>query len=273
VVLAKVLVSILPVFVLATLRLGLAAMVLGPLLLVRERGLPRLSARERRLLVLQAFAGIFAFNTLLLWGLRLTSATAGAIVTSTTPAVAAALGVLVLGESWTRVQAAGIGLTVLGLAALGASGVAPDGRGAAPLVGNLLVFGAVVGEAVYVVCGRALAPRLSPLAVATGLTVLGFVMFLPLGLAELPEAPLAELSVGQWAAVAYYSVAVTVVAFWLWARGIARVPASTAGLFTGFMPLTAVTLSVLVLGEPVRWGYLAGGVGVVAGVVLATRER
>lgn len=272
VVVAKVLVGVLPVFVLAALRLGVAGLILGPLLFLRERGVPRLSPQARRLLLLQAFAGIFAFNALLLWGLRLTSATAGAIVTSTTPAVAAALAVLVLREPWTRARAAGVGLTVLGLAALGLSGAPAGERGAAPWVGNLLVFGAVVGEAVYVVCGRVLASRLSPLAVATGITLLGFLMFLPPALAELPQAPLADLSVGQWAAVVYYGVAVTVVAFWLWARGIVRVPASTAALFTGFMPLTAVVLSILVLGEPLRWGYLAGGAGVVAGVVLATRE-
>src|SRR5438094_979502 len=127
--------------------------ILGVLVLLVERPLPRLARRDVAVLALQSFAGIFAFNVLLLEGLRFTSAAEGGIVTSTTPAVAAALAVVALGERWSRPRTLGVALAVAGILALNTAG-GLGARGPWPLLGNLLVFGAVVGEAVFVVCSR-----------------------------------------------------------------------------------------------------------------------
>src|SRR2546427_94422 len=90
VVVGKLVVARVPVFLVGGLRLAFACAVLVPLLLLVERGRPRLGRRDLALLGLQAFTGIFLFTTLLLSGLRLTSAAAAGIVTSTTPAGAGA---------------------------------------------------------------------------------------------------------------------------------------------------------------------------------------
>jgi drug/metabolite transporter (DMT)-like permease len=272
VVVGKVMVAKLPVFVVAGLRLALAAAILIPLVLLRERGLPAVSRRDAGLLVLQALAGIFAFNTLLLYGLTLTSAAEGGIVTSTTPAVAAALAVLLLGEPWTGRRATGVALAVLGVFVINVAAPPGGARGAWPLLGNLLVFGAVVSEGLFVVCARVLSQRLSPLVVATGITVLGLAMFLPFTLWEARRADLSALGAADWAAIAYYGVVVTVIAFLLWARGIARVPAGTAAVFTGVLPVSAVTLSYVLLGERFLWSHLLGGLCVLAGILLVARE-
>lgn len=155
VVVGKLVVAKLPIFLIGGLRFALASLILIALVLVRERGMPALSRRDAGVLLLQAFTGIFAFNVLLLYGLTFTSAAESGIVTSSTPAVTAALAILLLREPWSARQAVGIGLAVLGLAALnlGAAGEAGD-RGPRPLLGNLLVLGAVVGEGCFVPSGR-----------------------------------------------------------------------------------------------------------------------
>ena len=62
------------------------------------------------------------------------------------------------------------------------------------------------------------------------------------------------------------------VAFLLWFEGVARVPASTAAVFTGVLPISAVALSYAVLGEPFLWSHLIGGACVVLGIVLIARR-
>jgi drug/metabolite transporter (DMT)-like permease len=174
VVVGKLVVAKVPIFLIGGLRFGLALLILVPLVLIRERGLPALSRSDAGVLLAQAFTGIFAFNVLLLYGLTFTTAAESGIVTSTTPAVAAALAVLLLREPWTSRRAAGIVMAVLGLIALNLEGMTDmGGRGPRPLLGNLLVLGAVVGEGLFVVCSRVLAQRLSPLTVAAGISVLG----------------------------------------------------------------------------------------------------
>ncbi len=272
VVVGKLLVARVPVFLVGGLRLALACVVLVPVLLVAERGWPRLSRRDLGVLTLQAFTGIFLFTVLLLGGLRLTSASAAGIVTGTTPAVAGALSVLFLGERLTVARAVGIGLAVLGILALNLARPAAA-AGSSPLAGNLLVFGAVIGEALFIICGKVAAARVPPLTVATTLCVLAFLMFLPFTLWEAFSFGLAGVRVADWAGIAYWGLVVTVVAFVLWARGLAVVPASTAAVFTAVLPVSAVLLSYALLGEAFHWTHVVGGACVVAGIGLLARER
>lgn len=267
VVVGKLVVARCPPFLLAGLRFALASLILLPLLRIAEGRIAWPARHDAAVLALQAFTGIFVFNALLLYGLQLTTAAASGIVTSTTPAVAAALAWLVLGERPSPRSAAGIVLAVAGVAAVGARATG-EGGGSNPLAGTLLVSGAVVGEAAYVVCGKVASRRVTPLMVATAITVLGSLMFLPFAALEAWRFDFSRLGAGDWVAIGYYGVAVTVVAFVLWARGITRVPASTAGVFTGLLPLSALALSYTVLGERFAWSHAVGGACVLAGIGL-----
>lgn len=273
VVVGKAVVAHVPVFLLSALRFALASAILIAIALVLERDRPRFTRQEVALLALQAFAGIFAFNTLLLYGLTLTSAAEAGIVTSTAPAVAAVLAVLVLNEAWSWSRTAGLVLAVVGVLVLNVQLAAGAGRGAARLAGNALVFGAVVGEAVFVVCSRVAVRRLRPVVVATAISVLGFVMFLPGAVVDARRVSLQMLSWGEWLAVGYYGIVVTVLAFLLWARGVSQVPASTAAVFTGMIPVSALALSALALGESVTGGHLLAAGLVIAGIIVLARAR
>ena len=55
----------------------------------------------------------------------------------------------------------------------------------------------------------------------------------------------------------YYGLG-TVGAYLLWYQGVSKVPASTAGAFTGIQPVSAVVLSNLLLKEPMVWSYWLG---------------
>src|SRR5262249_28296625 len=202
-----------------------------------------------------------------------TSAAEGGIVTSPTPAVAATLAVIVLGERWSAGRTVGVALVVVGILALNLAGGGLGTPGAWPLVGNLLLFGAVVGEAVFVVCSRVAAQRLPPLVVATGISALGLVMFLPIAIVEMRAFPLSRLGPIDWTIVAYYGVLVTVVAFLLWARGVARVPASVASVFTGVLPVSALACSFFALGETITAWHVMAAALVAAGIIVLARAR
>lgn len=55
-------------------------------------------------------------------------------------------------------------------------------------------------------------------------------------------------------------------------RGVSKVPASTAGVFTGVRPVSAVVLSILLLQEPVLWSYEVGILVVLSAIVLTGRN-
>jgi drug/metabolite transporter (DMT)-like permease len=75
----------------------------------------------------------------------------------------------------------------------------------------------------------------------------------------------------DWIPVLHYGVFVTALGYLLWFGGLSRVPASTAGVFTGVLPVSAVALSYVVLGEQFSWAHLVGVVCVLVAIVLTTR--
>src|SRR5699024_5317151 len=166
----KYIVGQVPIMLAMELRFLIATLVL--LLIVRmvESGLPRIPRRLHLILAVQAFCGVVAFNILLLIGLDMTTATISGIITAATPALIAIMSFM-LGDRLTSVAWIGIALTIGGviLVNLLASPSAEIAR--RPLLGGLLVFLAVVGEAAYTVLGRFATRAIRPFATATWVCV------------------------------------------------------------------------------------------------------
>lgn len=270
-VLGKRMIEELPIAVASALRFGLASLVLGPLLLREAGGWPRLERRDGATIFLQSAFGVFGFALCWLYGLRLTSAAEGGIVASAAPALIVLASFLLLGERPRRRGLVGVALTVGGVGAMTVAGEIVGGgleRGPNPLLGNSLVLLATVGEALFFVLGKRVGPRVSPLAIATWVTFFGFVLFLPLAIVEAPAVDVAAVSGGAWLSVVLYALGPTVVGYLLAYRGLARVPASAAALFTGVVPVTAVALAALFLGESVGWMHALGLGAVLAAIVV-----
>ena len=270
----KIVISSFPVFLASGLRFALASALLVPFLYYREKGFPPLARQDLCILFLQSFAGAFLFNVFLLYGLRFTTATESGIITATTPAVIGVLSHLLLGERLAGNKYAGIILAGLGILAVSRGSMFPlPGGDTNPLLGNALVFGAVIGEALFTVLGKAESQKVSPLAMSAIMSLIAFALFLPFSLYEAIHFDFSRVPLQGWMLIAYYAVVVTAVSFPLWYGGVAKVPASTSGVFTGVLPVSAALFSYAVLIEPFRWPHLAGILCVLAGIAFIARER
>lgn len=268
VVAGKLMVAELPVFLASALRFLLALLILLPILYIREGGLPRLSRRSWLTLGGQSLCGSFLFTVFLLYGLNHTGPSSAGILTATTPACMGLIAWLFLKDRPNRRTALGIALSVMGVVTINLVGSEGGVSGPDPLLGNALVLGAVVFESLFLLMRKTVNEPLSPLAASTIISLYGLVWFLPVGAYEMTTTDLATVSLTGWLTVAYYGAFVTVLAYVFWFAGITRVAASTAGVFTAVMPVSALVLSVLVLGEPVGWAQLTGCGCVLASILL-----
>lgn len=272
VVVGKVVVAGFPVFLASFLRLALASAVLLPLLWLWGGGPPRLTGRDLWTLFWCALTGVFLFNAFLLYGLRLTGAAEAGVITATTPAVLALMSVLFLGDRLSARPLLAVGLTVAGLAALNLGGGAAMGGGA--WLGNALVFGAVVGEALFTILGKAVMPRVPPLAVAALVSLFGALQFLPFAAVEAVGFDFAAPGWAGWAAIAYHGLVASALAYVLWYGGLADVSGSAAAVHTGLMPVAAVLLAAMFLGEAMEIRHAAAVALVLAALaVIATAAR
>jgi drug/metabolite transporter (DMT)-like permease len=269
VVASKIIVETMPIYTASTLRFLIAAVLLIAIS-TRTGGIPRLPGRVHLLLAAQALTGLVMFNVLLLLGLDLTTAIASGIITSSTPAVIALLS-LPLGDRLRTVGWLGVTLTIAGVVIVNLFGTTEAGSATRPLLGAALVFLAVVGEALYAVLGKVATASVKPIQMATLVTIYGLVLFLPFAAMDIRDFHPADVPARGWVSLLYLAAIVTVVAFALWFQGLQHVPASTAGAFTGMIPVGTIIATAIFLDEPVRWIHIAGMAVVIAGIVLVTR--
>lgn len=267
--LSKLLVAVFPIFLLAWLRFGLAA--LAMLHWVRRApGEAALTAPDRRLLFFESFIGNFLFSICMLYGVALSSALAAGIVMAALPAAVALLSRVFLGEHirprvLAAIACAGLGIAVMALAR-GGGGDA----GSNPVLGNALLLVAVFCEAAYVVIGKQLTANVSPRRISALINLWGLVLVTPLGLWQAASFDFSAVSAPSWSLLAFYSLAASMVTVWLWMRGLRHVPSSQAGVFMVLLPVSAALVGALVLGEHFSAAHaLAMGLAL-AGLLLAT---
>ena len=287
---SKLVTDAMPVFIGSGLRVAVGALALAPF--VSDWSLlRRMSRRDWALVLVIAVFGMFGFSALLLLGMRMISGVYGAVVMATTPAVTAMAAVLFLGErpTWRRIAA--LALAVGGVLILqvtgagGGGGVAADRAASDPLtrviaglpsstlLGMAFVFGAVCCEAVYTLVGRRMSRALDPILVAFLAAALSLPLFLPLALLQWPSFDVSATGWQGWVSVLWYGAGTLALGSWLWYAAITRTPGSVAAAFMGLMPVSALVLSYVLLGEPFHPVHLAGFATVFAGVLLMSWEH
>ena len=245
---SKPLVAALPVFALAFLRFALGGLAMVPWT-PRAPGEPRLSPSEHRWLFLMSFFGNFLFSVFMLSGIQRTTAPAAGVILATLPAMVAVLSRVFLRESLSRRTLLAVALAVGGIVLLqfakGDGGVAPRQA----MLGNLLMFGAVICEASYVILGKRLAATRTPLRVSALINLWGLALTAPLGLWQLAEVGVGQMTPALWTLLVFYALAAGLFSVWMWVSGLKHVPANHAGVFTVALPIAATAVGVLVLGE------------------------
>jgi len=180
--------------------------------------------------------------------------------------VTAVLSYLFLRERLGQKKIFGLLLVILGIVIINLSGNAPSGE-MHSVVGDLLISGSVIGEALWTIFGKTVSPKVSPLVLAALTTFSGFLLFLPFGIVQAIGFPFQALPVSGWLAVIYYGSVGTVGAYLLWYQEMPKVSASTAGVFVGIMPVSSVILSYVFLKEPFLWAHVLGILCVLAALV------
>lgn len=264
---SKALVVIFPVFLLAWLRFAIAAVAMAPWLR-RPQAEPPLDARTHRLLFLESFFGNFLFSICMLYGVSMTTATAAGVILATLPAVVALLSWLFLRERLTRRVMFAVALAVSGIALLQLARHDDATTRAAAWIGNLLMFGAVVCEAIYVIIAKRLSATRTPLRVSAVINLWGLVLITPFGLWQLARFDLGSVTPSLWTLLVFYSLAASLFAVWMWVAGLKHVPANQAGVFTVALPVAATAVGTAVLGESFTMVHAVALALASAGVVL-----
>ncbi|WP_341676765.1 DMT family transporter [Niveibacterium sp. SC-1] len=263
--------SEMPALAAASWRFLLGGLTLGFLVWRAEGRLPPLGRADLLAVIVLGAVGVFAYNLCFFYGLQHIQAGRGALVVALNP-VAVALGAaLLMGERLSPLRNLGVAIALLGcLFVIGRGNPLSLLRGEVG-VGEIAIVGCVFAWAAYTLLGRRLTRTLSPLTMTFYAAVAGGLMLFAAGLihGELRQWP--QASPAGWFALGYLGILGSGLSYVWYAKGVQRLGATRAAAFINLVPVFAVAMGAVLLGERIGLATLAGGVLVLAGVALTNR--
>lgn len=260
---------------LAAGRVSTAALALLALALLTGLRGPQRLADWLALLVMGVINNALPFS-LIMWGQTSIDSGLASILNATTPLFTFLLAhLLTADEKITRRGLAGIAIGFVGaLVLIGPGALAGLGLQS---WGQLAVLGAAVCYACAAIYGRRLR-HLSPIVAAAGMTSAAALVLLPLAAAwERPWT--ASPDAATWTALLSLGLISTAVAYILYFRILASAGATNLLLVTFLIPIAALLLGTLILGEQITLTALGGmllifaGLAVIDGRLLRRQSR
>jgi drug/metabolite transporter (DMT)-like permease len=219
---------------------------------------------------LLGLTGVFFYNVFFFKGLKLIEAGRAAIIIANNPVFIALFSAALFNEKLTAVKLTGIAISVIGaIVAISKGNVGAVIQGSLGW-GELFIFLCVASWVAFSLLGKAVMSGLSPLASVTYSTLTGTVLlFIPAFREDLTN--FVYFTLLDWWNIFYLGFFGTVLGFVWFYEGINQIGPTKAGLFINFVPLSAILLAFIFLGEPLTISLLIGTLLVTCGVYLTNR--
>lgn len=257
----------LPPLTIVALRVMTAALAL--LLTLRLMGVSLPRSRQ----AWAAFLGMSILNnvvpfTLIVWGQSHIASGLASILNATTPLFTVIVAhYLTDDERLTGQRLAGVVVGFVGVAVM--IGAAAFASLDASILAQLAVLGAALSYGLSGVFGRRFKTMgIPPLATAAGQVTVSSAILLPTALIVDRPWTLAMPSTGTILSLAALGLVSTAFAYLIFFRLLARAGATNVGLVTFLIPVSAILLGVLVLGETLAMRHVVGMALIGAGLIL-----
>ncbi|WP_300668328.1 DMT family transporter [Desulfoluna sp.] len=200
------------------------------------------------------------------YALTYTTSSQAGVISALVPLFVAFGAWLFLKEQINRNLVTGLGITIIGVIALTVLD-APGSKAQNPLLGNGLELIAMMSAAINMILVKKLCQRYNPWSLTAMQLLAGALFFTP-GLPLLFHLPLAVWTIELILAMAFLGLFVTLGAFGLYNWGMSHVEASRASIFINLVPVNAVLIGWILLGESLSALQLLMAGIVLCGVVM-----
>ncbi|MGH9736457.1 MAG: DMT family transporter [Candidatus Acidiferrales bacterium] len=204
-------------------------------------------------------------------GLQLTSVSHASLIVGTLPVMVALASVAFLHErlgriEWIVLLLSPVGATLIALSSKGA------GRGSSgpTLAGDSLVLLSMATAAIFILLSKRLLRKYDSIEMTTWMILIGTALLVIWSEAFQPLR--FHFSGEVWGAAAAQGLLATAGAYLCWNWGLARIPASRAGVFLNLEPLVGSCLGVFLLNETLGALALVGGAMILGPAVYFSRK-
>lgn len=222
--------------------------------------------------LLFALLSSLVYPLLFMRGIRQTTAGNTALLLASMPMWTAVLSFIFVRERLSPITWLGLLMTSLGTVMIAFSG-GKISLSASHLQGNLYMLAAAICWASATVVSRPLLSQISPLRLAFCATVLATPIHLLLTIQQLPITLSTLAEPALTASTLYSGIMSTGIAYATWHLGVRQLGASHAAAYQNVVTLVGVLGGWLVLSETITAAQIAGGLSIVAGLLLMRQGR
>lgn len=274
----KFLIGFFPIFLLLAIRFAIGFV--GMLAIARINSIQykniyhnfmSLAINDKLLLIFQAACGGFLFNVLILYGMKTTSATSAGIISSITPIMIFILAAVFLREKINLQKGLAIVIVMAGLLILNTGKASGSMNGA--LLGNCLVLLAVIPEALFTILSKSVGKKISEMEAVILVNLFNLVLFIPFAAISIVNFHPENISTSVYSQLLIYGISGGIMFFLLWYRGLTKINANTAALFTGVMPISTTILAYIFLNEPINNSEVIGMSLVIAAIFVGCKKH
>lgn len=267
----RILARHMPPFAAAFLRFAVASACMLWFVRRHEGGMPRLQKSQILPAVLLGLTGVFAYNAFFFTGLKTVPAGRAAVIVALNPICISLFSALFFGEVLKKRNVLGVCLSVCG-AILAVTHGRPLHILLDPISrGDLAILGCVASWTAYSLLGKRTMRTLTPHAAVTASCVFGALALLPFALGQGMAATISGYPFEAWASIVYLGFFGTALGFTWFYQGVKTLGAAKAAVFINFVPISAILLGLLFLGEPADLSLLLGAALVSTGAYLANK--
>ena len=275
---AKIGLRYLPPLTMASFRVTLAGLSMVPAYLIcsrwpafadaRRSSSQGITLRDLWTFSYLGFFGVVVNQMCFTMGLRYTSVSHAAVIVGMGPIYTLILAVLFRLERATWHKVVGMTIALLGVAVLASeNGISTRSPS---LLGDAITMTGSIGFATYAVLGKRVAGRYDALTMVAFNHFAGAIIILPVALRQARElGPFSRWRAvpwPAWAAVVFMAVCSSALAYLLYFWLLRYLEASQLSAFTYLLPVLAVILGILLLGERGSLTQIIGGILALGGV-------
>ncbi|WP_319780438.1 DMT family transporter [Maridesulfovibrio sp.] len=233
---------------------------------------PSCSRKDILPLAFLGLSGVFLYNILFFSGLQTVNAGRAALIIAATPTFIALGSALIFKEKFTLWKIAGFLLALTGVSTIIGHGNPISILTEGTSYGDLCIIGCVISWAAYSLAGKPVMKRINPIETVYWSCLFGALMLLGPALYHGLVSEIISASLIDYSCILYLSLLGTGLGFSWYFEAIQEIGPSKTGIFINLVPVTAVALGAVMLGEPVDLFLVTGGALTIFGVWLTNRS-
>ncbi|WP_320009106.1 DMT family transporter [Maridesulfovibrio sp.] len=223
-------------------------------------------------LVFLGLTGVFMYNILFFSGLKTVAAGRAALIIAATPSFIALGSALIFKEKFNFWKTAGLILALIGVSTIIGHGNPISILIEGASFGDLCIIGCVLSWAAYSLAAKPVVKQMHPIETVFWSCLFGSIMLLIPALFNGLVAEIFTASFIDYSCIIYLALLGTSLGFSWYFEAIQEIGPSKTGIFINLVPVTAVALGAIMLGEPVDLFLVTGGAMTIFGVWLTNRS-